>query len=1020
MKNANISLYRTALRSSTVLVAAAALAAPAFAQEQEAQEAQETAAEEVIIVTGSLITNPNLERSAPVNVTTADEIELKQINVAEDLLREIPGLVPSIGSSVNNGNGGASYVDLRGLGSNRNIVLLDGNRLTPSNFVGRVDLNNVPVALVERVDVLTGGASTTYGADAVTGVVNFITKRDFAGFEAQVGNSITEKGDGNYFRADFTVGANFDDGRGNAVLSIGYQEADPVYQGARAVSIEAIDSFSGGSGGSSTTVPSAFSFSGGGLPANDARRLTGNRQVIPGTGQVNPQFDGVGSTGLPGVYSAFNFAPFNIFQTPFERFNIFGSARYEISDAVEVYTRGMFSKNTVNTIIAPSGAFGLSVQIPVSNPFLPAGLRTQFCNNNDFDAVTAGIQTLTPAQCAAAAVATSPSDPNYRTFQTNLRRRTVEVGSRISEYVTTFFDYTLGFRGAVTDTINWDIQGSYGESENRQTLQNYASSTRVRDALLATNTNSCLGANAACVPLNVFGPAGSMTSAMADYLRVPSFSLNLTSLAQLRGTLNGDFGASLPWAEDAINFAVGAEYRSYGAIQTSDLLASTPGELGGAGGAAPEVDGGYDVYEAVAEIVVPLVQGKPFFENLSLEAGVRYSDYSVRAPGSPAYDAWTYKVGGTWDTGGGLTFRGNYSRAVRAPNIGELFVPQTVGLTNLSLDPCQLALPVGNANLTAVCRAQGAPASSIGSIQVPTAGQANATFGGNLNLKPEKADTYTLGFVFQPEFVPGLALSMDYYNIKVADAVSSLTPDDAIDACFGNLTAASASDPACTSIGRDPGTGELNSDPATTSGLFLPLSNAGKLATDGIDLNINWKGDIGFAELALSFVGNYTFSSTFKASPGSINRECVGYYSINCTSTGSLAPQFGWSQRTTLSFESFDVSLAWRHLDAVKQEPLDADPVTGQGPAFEGDVPGSNFGIVNAGRIGAYNYFDLAVRFNLTDNFTLTASVENLLNKKPPFVGSSIGSTTFNSGNTYPSTYDTMGRKYGVSLRTKF
>ena len=197
-------------------------------QSTEAAGPAEPTSSADIVVTGTLIRNPNLVASAPVTVVGQEEIRLKQSNVAEEVLRSIPGVVPSIGSNVNNGNGGASYVNLRGLGSNRNLVLLDGTRIVPADLVGRVDLNNIPLALVDRVDVLTGGASSTYGADAVGGVVNFITRSDFAGVELTASEQITERGDGNIFRTDLTIGANFDDGRGNAVMSIGYQEADGV------------------------------------------------------------------------------------------------------------------------------------------------------------------------------------------------------------------------------------------------------------------------------------------------------------------------------------------------------------------------------------------------------------------------------------------------------------------------------------------------------------------------------------------------------------------------------------------------------------------------------------------------------------------------------------------------------------------------------------------------------------------------------------------------------------------------
>ena len=319
------------------------VATPVFAQDAAAED--EAPAKD-IVVTGTLVRNPNLVQANPVNATTADQIELKQSNVAEEVLREIPGVVANIGSAVNNGNGGSSYVDLRGLGSNRNIVLLDGNRIVPADLAGRVDLNNIPLALISRVDAQTGAAVTTYGADAITGVVNFVTRKDFAGLDLSVGEQITEQGDGNYLRADLTVGANFDDGRGNAVLSIGYQESDPVYQGDRDFSVYGIDSYSGTLGGSGTAVPA---------------RITGTRPLVGGVPStaIDPLGSGNGGTRqvnalgqAVGTYAPFNFNPYNIFQTPFKRYNIFAQANYKVSDSVEVYTRGMYSKNTIDTIIA--------------------------------------------------------------------------------------------------------------------------------------------------------------------------------------------------------------------------------------------------------------------------------------------------------------------------------------------------------------------------------------------------------------------------------------------------------------------------------------------------------------------------------------------------------------------------------------------------------------------------------------------------------------------------------------------
>jgi outer membrane receptor protein involved in Fe transport len=758
-----------------------------------------------------------------------------------------------------------------------------------------------------------------------------------------------------------------------------------------------------------------------------------------------------------GTFQFFNFNPYNIFQTPFNRFNIFGTARYEVTDGIEVYTRGLFSKNRVDTIVAPSGSFGGSVTIPLSNPYLPTALRNQFCAFNTAPSVTgvdangnavtgqvAYTPRFTQAECAAAATATNPTDPNFKTVTVTLNRRSVEVGPRISDYQTTIFDYRAGIRGDITDTLHFDVSGAYGESENIQTLQNYTLQSRFRTAVFATNTTTCLSgapggadpsAGPGCVPVNIFGAAGSIAPGQIPYLTASSTSTIRTSLAQVRGVVNGDFGLILPWADEPVNFAVGGEYRKYTADQTSDILAQTPGELGGAGGAVPDVHGGYDVYEAFGELNIPLVSDKPFFHSLSAEGGVRYSSYSVDAPGNPSYKTTTYKGGLTWALVEDIKFRGGYAHAVRAPNISELFTPVTVGLTNLAIDPCAGAAPTTNANLRAVCLAQGAPAGTIGSITNPTAAQANVSTGGNLNIKPESSDSYTFGVVLTPNVLPGLSLTVDYYNIKVKKAISSPTPGDLIGACFGNLTGTSSTNPACLSIRRNPLTGGLDGDPATTPGLLANLSNLGSLETDGIDVALNYKRDLGFADLTFSTVGNYTFNSKFNSNVNSLrplNRECVGYYSVNCA---SIQPKFQWTTRATLGFDNIDLSFQWRHLDGVKQEPLDActanfpgtnmpDPAC-TGPAFKGTLSGGSNGFydgktVDFGRIPSFDYFDLTARFSIGDHLELVGTVNNIFNKKPPIVGASVGSTTYNSGNTYPSTYDTLGRAYAITAKVKF
>jgi outer membrane receptor protein involved in Fe transport len=1041
--------------------------------------ADEAAAGDEIVVTGTLIRNPNLESSTPVNVTTSDTIELKQANVAEEILRELPGIVPSMGSAVNNGASGANAVDLRGLGANRNLVLLDGNRMVPFGLNGVVDLNNIPLALVERVDALTGAAVTTYGADAITGVVNFITRKDFAGVEVSASEQITEKGDGNFMRVDLTMGASFDDGRGNAVVSLGYQESDPVYQGDRDYSIFQVSSYSGGQNGSATAVPSRF----GGIRQIDLTTCnvvantpgSGNRptsQIEWRNGQ--PCQGGAGQRTSTGgnltTYAPFNFNPYNIFQTPFKRMNIYSQANYEISDAVEVYGRGLYSNNSIDTIIAPSGSFGGTVPINLNNPFLPATLRNQFCAFDVNPSATVYQPRFTPAECAAAATATGPGDPNYRVtgggrsipFDINgdgviarhpvtgaitevyndnpdvvFNRRTTEAGPRLQFFTTNVFDLRIGLRGPLTSTVDWEVGGAYGESTNELTVTGYTLQSRFRAGSLVNGTltnPTCLtvAGQPACVPINIFGPEGSITAEAVDFLTEGATTVTRTKLGQLRGIISGDVGYALPWAAQPIGFALGTEFRKYKALQRPDLLASSSGELGGAGGATAHIEGGYAVYEGYGELIAPIVEDKPFFESLTLETGARYSLYEIDGAGSN--EAWTWKAGGSWEPGHGIKVRGNYSHAVRAPNVGELFTPLNGGLTNLALDPCAGAAPLANANLRAVCLAQGAPVGSIGLITNPTAAQANIISGGNINLEPEKANTWTLGVVLQPEFLPRFSMSLDYYNIKVTDLIGQPLPGDLMAACFGNITAASATDPNCTIIRRNSSTGDLYGDPSITPGLFAQTNNLGELFTDGVDLIMSYRTNVGIGDLSWSFTGNWTNSSKFKSNaedPDGLNRECAGHYSVNCSFTGSIQPKLQFSQRTTLSVGKVDFSLLWRWIDKVTVEPQQLEDdlaaaiaagtsATTGCPDPTGADPNGCMIDEEFRSIPAEHYFDLTTRFNATDNITFTASVQNLFNNQPKVVGNTIGQTSFNSGNIYPSTYDALGRRYALSAKLSF
>ena len=993
----------------------AMVSTPAFAQDQEAAAESEG----VIVVTGSRISNPNLVQSAPVNVVSADEIDLRQASNAEELIGELPGVSPGVNSSVNNGSAGFATLNLRNLGSRRNLVLLDGTRLVPSSLSSQTDLNIIPVALVERVDIVTGGASSVYGADAIAGVANFITKRDFAGVDMGMSFGLAEEGDGQRFRTDVTIGANFDDGRGNAVLSVGYQTVDSVLQGDRAISQDAlfINGAKIGSGTSTPTritsdrdtFPNPTSNGAGGLNPNPNNPLPAAQQRADRATNQNSFADDL----FVPTFNTFNFAPFNYFQTPLERFNVFGKAHYEVTDNIEVYTKAMFTKSTVKLQLAPSGLFGDTWQFPLNNPFINEAQRQQICAgqgfvqvpNPNFVSATATpgvpptmdgpVRNVDAATCTAAGAAANPEDPDYLEVPVTINRRLVEQGNRQTDYVTNQFQIWGGVRGSLTETIDFDVYGSYGQSDRAQTRRNWGLKSRVQQALRANDANTCSDTSNGCVPINLFGPqvgtnqGRNISAESVAFFNQPSGETVKTSLAVVNASLSGDLGTeSFLFADTPIGFAVGAEYRKYTAEQASDVASGTQDEVLGTGAPSPSYKGQYDVKEVFGELIIPVAENVPGIYSLTVEAGIRYSDYS-NSGGST-----TWKAGGTWEPVEGYKIRGIYQRAVRSPNIGELFAPVVTGLTALAVDPCAGA---GGVALSAICIAQGAPAASIGSIPVPSASQINATSGGNPNLGPETAKSYTLGVVLTPSAVPGLAITADYYNIKVTGAITTPTPGDILDPCFVDR------DPtACSLIVRNPLNGSLNGG-GDTPGLLLQLTNQGTIETSGVDLRVAYQRPTSFGKVAFDFGGNWTRELKFQSSPNSINRECLSFYGENCE---PITPEFTFNARTTVSLDdTVDISLLWTWMDAVSLEPLSA--------SFGGALP-------EYSSISAYSYFDLTTRFSVSDNFEMTAGVTNLLDKKPPNVSSFVGSSSYNSGNTYPTTYDAIGRRFNVTGRLRF
>jgi iron complex outermembrane receptor protein len=415
------------------------------------------------------------------------------------------------------------------------------------------------------------------------------------------------------------------------------------------------------------------------------------------------------------------------------------------------------------------------------------------------------------------------------------------------------------------------------------------------------------------------------------------------------------------------------------------------------------------VYEFFAEGIVPIVENQPFAQSINLELGYRYSDYSS----SGSVDS--YKVGADWAPVEGLRFRGMFQRAVRAANISELFAPIVPGTGDLLSDPCAAGSPGSpiTGPLAALCIATGVPSGAIagGTLNQPTSGQVNNFTGGNQDLIPEEADTITFGAVWQPDFLPGLAVTVDYYDITVDKAIALRPIFDVVDACYNparNPTMAAA-DIDCALIHRNTINGTMEG--ALRFGVEQLNDNIGEVHAEGIDYSIRYSWDIGaWGGIEASLDGTHVLDSSYIPVVGEERVECVARYGKQCGlpstvtgSTGGPTPENRFVQRTTWTYGAFDFSYLWRYLSGSRVDEAqlaDTDDVSA--------------------RIDAYNYLDLAASWQVTDWAKLKLGVTNIFDEEAPFVQTETGSTTFNSGNTYPSTYDVLGRVFTFGVTTKF
>lgn len=993
-----------------------------------------------IVVTGSRIRSPNLEATSPVTVLNSEEFKLTGTTRTEDLINSLPQAFAGQTGNASNGATGIATINLRGLGAERNLVLINGRRVVPGDPTSAaVDINVIPAAIIKRVDVLTGGASSVYGADAVTGVVNFVMDTDFEGFRLDGQYSLfnhNNRGSGGFRSAlnsnapygapapypngmvadggtvDATAvfGTGFDDGRGHITAYAGYRKINAVLQSKRDYSSCSL---------SARTAAQVQANGQRYACAGSATSPQGSFLAFDGTGaDFTSTFFQPGAGGtFVGGFTPFNFNPLNYYQRPDERYTAGFFANYEVSEAIKPYAEFMFMDDRTVAQIAPSGNFGNTTSINCDNPLLSAAQRAVICApnnllvaNNQFGQRVVGQGVFDPSVFPSTTAATY-FDPTtgaaYNRGYAQILRRNVEGGARQDDLQHTSFRGVIGSRGDLGKAWTYDAYYQYGRTNFAETYSNDFSIARLGRALdVVSNPNGgapvcrsvLTGQDPNCVPYNLFSP-NSVTPQAVAYLSTPGFQRGVVSeqvaSASFSGQL-GEYGIKSPWAQEGLGLAIGAEYRKEALDFTSDLAFQT-GDLAGQGAATLPVKGSFDVKEVFGELRVPVVFDS-FFYNLSFTGGYRYSSYKTSAGRTFSTD--TYKIEGEFAPVRDLRFRGGYNRAVRAPTVQDLFSPERVALVGNG-DPCAGKV------LTAAdqgCLLQGL---RIGQrVAENPASQYNGLIGGNPNLLPEVADTYTAGVVLQPRFLPRLALTVDFFDIKVKNAVTTIGVDTILNACNTTLNAEY-----CGLINRD----SAGSLWLTPQGYVTNTTkNIGGLATRGVDVGASYSypiGDIG----SLGFNFNGTWLDRLVTDTGVTGSyDCVGLFGTTC-----LQPTPEWRHTARVSFNSpqgVGVSLRWRYFSSVKIDATDSNSNLNN-PGNSGPAPG---GIARPGlaNLAAQNYFDLATTFRVGDSYTFRLGANNLLDREPPLTGSQACPGVVCNGNTFPGVYDALGRYIyaGVTL----
>lgn len=924
---------RKSVVSERLSVCAAALLAGSVLSPWAAAAAEEVDDAEITVTATRVKTG--FEAPTPVTAVSLDDLQARgTVNVA-DFLNEIPSFTPTTtpaSTSLLSRENGSNTLDLRGIGANRTLLLINGRRHVPTSTDGTVNLNVVPSIALSRVEVVTGGASASWGSDAVAGVVNLLAEKKLQGARLEVQQGISQRGDAQNFRIGGAVGSDLAGGRGYLMLAAEYQRDKGVAEqrdrswGRKRWGLIGNPADTGPNDGIPAQLiaqdVNMFFANEGGLVLGGHPAIHGIRFGPGGTLEQNDfgEFnDGNSQIGGDGG----NMGQSSQLSVPVSRTSIFAQGDYDVTDDISLFFEAGWGRT--HSVTKTVQSFAFPARITNENPFIPAAFRTIMDDN--------GITGF------------------------NLFRLNTDMGFITADSTTETFRGLMGLSGGLGGSWTWETYYQYGQTkfDNRQLnnlmVANFANAVDVIEDPV-TGDPVCRAAVAGtapgCQPLNLFG-YGSPSQAAIDYVNGTGLLQSRLTQQVVAGSINGelfDLGAG------PIGFAAGAEYRKEKVRSVADESSINNAFL--IVNAQP-FDGGYHVMEGFAEVAAPLISGKPGIELLEVNGAVRFTDYSTMG------SVVTWKLGANWSPIPDLRFRGTISRDIRAPNIGELFASTRLSFANV-LDP-----ETGTNTFT------------------PT------LTGGNVNLDVEKADNKTFGVIFQPRWVEGLKLSVDYYDIKIKDAIGSLAAQEAVNLCSEGYA------DACSTITRD-GSGVITR-------ISTQLINVASLRTKGMDFEASYRvPESSFLSLGgrmtARVLATHVMDKEF--SPNGVDVfERAGEVNPNADTSLSVPK---WRGTASLNYDRGDFSgfLQTRYIGSAKYD--------------------NSFTIedINDNKVGAQWYFNIGARLNVevADNKAVQffAGVNNVFDNDPPAVPLNFLSAMA----TNPIFYDVIGRSFFAGVRAAF